>query len=385
MSISNQFSKIPKQEKTIFSIIAELADQYNAVDLSNGHSDFTTDPNLIELVNKHMKNGLNQYAAIEGLLKLRQLIAEQTNKLYETNYDATDELSITNGANEAIFATITAFIREKDEVIIFEPTFNAYAPAVKINGGIPVFIDMKSPKFQFDWDKVQLAITANTRMIIINNPHNPTGTTMSAWDMEKLKKVVNGTNILILSDEVYKSQVYDGIEHESLANTKALYDRSIIINSLGKIFNVNGWRLGYVIGPKPLMNEFRKVHQFSMFTANTPIQHAFADYLENFNSYNDIVSQYQQKRDLFFDLLKDSKYKLKKSKGTLFQCIDFSEVSDESDFEFASRLIREYKVATVPLSYFYKAKTDNKILRLNFAKSDELLKLAAESIIKASQ
>jgi methionine aminotransferase len=382
MSVYNQSSKIPKQGKTIFAIMSELAAQHQAIDLSRGYPNFDADKQLIDLVCKNLNAGNNQYAPVDGIMSLREAIGITIKQLYAVEIDPRDEITITNGATEAIYTTISAFIREKDEVIIFEPAYDCYAPAVKLNGGIPVYIDMNSPKFSFDWESVQQAITSNTRIIIINSPHNPTGTVLTAWDIQKLKKVINGTNIIILSDEVYEHVIFDGAEHESLLKYPEFKDRTLIISSFGKTFHVTGWRLGYVIASKELMSEFRKIHQFSMYSANTPIQYAFAEYLTRNPSLTEVGELYEQKRNLLGSLLANTPFKLTPPCGTYFQCIDYSQISEESDFEFASRLIREFKVATIPLSYFYKGKTDNKILRLCFAKDDETLKQAVENLRK---
>ncbi len=385
MNVSNQFTKVPKQGKTIFNIMAELALQYQAIDLSKGYPEFNPDPQLIDLVYKYMKNGHNHYADVDGVLALRETLAQNIKKLYDQDYNPQDEITISNGATEAIATIISAFIREKDEVIIFEPSFDCYAPAVRLNGGIPILIDMVAPDFQFDWDQVQLSVTSNTRMIIINSPHNPTGTILNEEDIERLKRIINGTNILILSDEVFDHIIFDQRGHRSLLKYPDLKNRTLVVNSFSKTFHVTGWRLGYVVATKELMLEFRKVHRFSMYTASNPVQHAFSEYLSTNDSHKKLAGFYQKKRDLLMKLLQDTPFIVKPSNATYFQCIDFSEISDEPDFEFASHLVREYKIAAIPLSYLYKSRSDNKILRLSFAQPDEILKKAAQNLKTAAE
>ncbi|MBI9067155.1 MAG: aminotransferase class I/II-fold pyridoxal phosphate-dependent enzyme [Salinivirgaceae bacterium] len=376
--LKNLFSKLPNQGKTIFAIMSELANQYKAIDLSRGFPDFDVNEELVKLYCKFLKKGYNQYAPVNGILELREKIAEKTEAAYQSTYNPDTEITITGGATEAIFAAITTFVRENDEVIIFEPAYDLYTPAVKVNGGIPVYIEMTPPHYSFNWDQVQKSITANTRMIIINSPHNPTGNVLSAWDIERLKKLVNGTNILILSDEVYENILFDGFEHESIILHPELKTRSIIVNSFGKTFHATGWRMGYILAQKELMNEFRKVHQYSMYTVNTPAQYALSEYMTNYKNYHELVDFFQQKRDLFTNLLSGSKLEIIKTKGTYFQNVCYKQLSEEGDFEFASRLVREYKIASIPVSYFYKGKNDYKILRFCFAKNDETLKRGAE-------
>ncbi|HAM99721.1 MAG TPA: methionine aminotransferase [Marinilabiliales bacterium] len=382
MSKKNIFSKIPNQGKTIFAIMSELAQQHQAIDLSRGFPDFNTHQELMDLYCSFIQKGYNQYAPVDGLMSLRERIAEMTQSLYQAEYLPDSEITITGGATEALFTAITAFVREGDEVLIFEPAYDSYSPAVKLNGGIPAFIEMPRPNYSFDWESLQRAITGNTRMIILNNPHNPTGAVMSAWDVEKLSKIVKGTNILLLSDEVYEHVVFDGASHESLALYPKLKDRTVIVNSFGKTFHVTGWRIGYVLAPKELMNEFRKIHQFLMYTVNTPVQYAFEEFLKTPHPFQQIKEMYQRKRDILVKGLEGTKFKVSPSKGTYFQCVDYAAISDEKDFEFASRLIRENNVASIPTSYFYKAKNDNKVIRFCFAKQDETLYKALEQLSK---
>lgn len=377
-ALKPQFSKLPNQVKTIFAIMSELAAQYHAIDLSRGYPDFDVDPKLVKMYAYFLQSGYNQYAPIWGLIELREKIAQKTEKAYKLVLNPDTEITISGGATAAIFACITAFVQENDEVIIFEPAYDLYTPAVNINGGIPVFVEMDAPKYHINWERVQKAITANTRMIVINNPHNPTGNILSAWDIEKLKKIVIGTNIIILSDEVYEHILFDGLEHESILKYPDLFERSLIVNSFGKTFHATGWRLGYVQAPKPLMAEFRKVHQYSMYTANTPAQYAINQYMESYDQYAGINQVFENKRNLFLSFLKDSKFEFVKSLGTYFQNLNYHKISEANDFEFASQLIREHKIAAIPLSYFYKTKNDYKMLRFCFAKKDDTLKQVGE-------
>lgn len=377
-TIKPQFSKLPNQGKTIFAIMSELAKQYQAIDLSRGYPDFEVDKQLIDLYCKYLHEGYNQYAPVSGLIELREKIALKTEKQYGTVLNPDTEITITGGATEAIFTAISAFVQEGDEVIIFEPAYDLYTPAVKVNGGFPVFVELSAPKYHYNWEQVQKSITAKTRLIVINNPHNPTGNILSAWDIEKLKKIVNGTNIILLSDEVYEHVIFDGHEHESILKSPDLFNRSIVVNSFGKTFHATGWRLGYVQAPKEILAEFRKIHQYSMYTSNTPAQYAINEYISSYNNYAEIKDLFQNKRDLFLRYLQGSKFEEIKTQGSYFQNLSYKHISDEDDFEFASKLIREFKVASIPISHFYKAKVDNKILRFCFAKKDETLKQAAE-------
>lgn len=376
------YSKLINSGKTIFAIMAELAQQHQAIDLSRGYPDFDADVELKNLYSKYLHDGKNQYAPIDGVFALREQIAARVNMLYQANYSPDEEILITNGATEGIYTAITSLIREGDEVIVFEPAYDSYVPAIKLNGGIPVYIEMTPPNYAFDWENVQRAITGNTRLIILNSPHNPTGRVLSAWDIERLKKIVNGTDIFILSDEVYEHIVYDGISHESLAMYEGLKDRTIIANSFGKTYHVTGWRLGYLLAPAHLMHEIRKTHQYIMYTANTPVQYAFAEYLQNEQKHKDVKHLYQEKRDILVKGLESTRLKFKPTASTYFQCVDYSDITDEKDFEFASRLVREYGLATIPVSYFYKAKSDYKILRICFAKHPDVLHRAVEILSK---
>ena len=375
-------SKLPNVGTTIFAIMSNMADEHNAINLSRGFPDFNCSDKLISLVNKYMKKGYNQYAPIEGIMPLREAISKKTEELYSTKYNPETEITITGGATEAINAAITALVQDGDEVIVLEPAYDCYVPSIKLAGGQPIFTPLKEPTYHIDWDELQKNITPQTKMIILNTPQNPTGAILSAEDLEKLYKLIAGTNIIILSDEVYEHIIFDDYEHQSIARYPKLAERSIIISSFGKTFHVTGWRLGYCIAPENIMKEFRKVHQFSMYTVNTPIQYAIAEYLNDKDEYLNLGKFFQRKRDFFINGLKNSNFIVRPSLGTYFQLLDYSKISDEKDTVFAERLTKEYGVASIPVSVFYHDKIDNKVLRFCFAKKTDTLEKAVEKLLK---
>lgn len=375
-------SKLPNTGTSIFAVMSQMARTHNAINLSQGFPDFEVSPVLIELVAKHMRDGHNQYAPMPGVPKLREAIAAKTARLYGAQYDPETEITVTAGATQAIFAVISAFVREEDEVVVFEPAYDSYVPAVKLNGGIPIICKLKEPGFSVDWHVVRRLIGNKTKMIIINTPHNPAGSILSAEDMQELEKLVKNTNILILSDEVYEHIIFDGKIHESACKYPVLAERSLITCSFGKTFHATGWKTGYCIAPSVLMKEFRKAHQFMVFCSNTPVQHALADYLENEENYAGLSPFYQTKRDFFLSALKGSRFTFTPAGGTYFQVVDYSAISDQDEMEFAEWLTKEHSVAGVPVSSFY-SKPDNKhLLRFCFAKSEETLKKAADILCK---
>jgi len=375
-------SKLPNIGTTIFAVMSRMAEEHNAINLSRGFPDFNCSPKLISLVNKYMKKGFNQYCPIEGIMPLREAISRKTEELYSAKYNPETEITITSGATEAINAAITAFVQDNDQVIVLEPAYDCYVPAIKLAGGQPIFSPLKEPDYHIDWDELQKNITPQTKMIILNTPQNPTGTIFSADDMEKLNRIIAGTNIIILSDEVYEHIIFENTEHQSIARYPKLAERSIIVSSFGKTFHVTGWRLGYCIAPENLMKEFRKVHQFSMYTVNTPIQYAIAEFLKEKDEYLKLGDFFQQKRDVFINGLKDSNFIIRPSQGTYFQLLDYSKISDEKDTVFAERLTKEFGVASIPISVFYHDKIDNKVLRFCFAKKNETLEKAVEKLFK---
>ncbi len=373
-------SKLPKVGTTIFTIMSALANEYKAINLSQGFPNFDVSAELISLVNKYMQKGFNQYAPMQGIMPLREAIAEKMFDLYHVNYNPETEINITSGGTQAIYSAIAAVIAEGDEVIIFEPAYDCYAPAIELQGGIPVYIELKAPDYHIEWEEVKKLINHRTRMIMINTPHNPTGAVMSVEDMKQLVKITDNTDIIILSDEVYEHIIFDGIEHQSVAKYPKLAERSFIIFSFGKTYHTTGWKIGYCLAPANMMTEFRKVHQFIVFCSNTPIQYALAEYMKNKNEYLALGKFYQEKRDYFIDLIKDSKFKFTPASGSYFQLLNYKDITDEKDTDYAIRLTKEVGVASVPISVFYHQPVDNKFLRFCFAKTNETLEKAAEKL-----
>lgn len=375
-------SKLPSSGTTIFTVMSRLAQECGAINLSQGFPDFDCDPKLIALVNKHMRAGHNQYAPMAGVSLLRERIAEKAQALYGAEYHPETEVTVTAGGTQAIFTAIAALVHPNDEVIIFDPAYDAYAPAVKLMGGFVKSYELSPPHYKIDWKAVRKLISAHTRMIILNTPQNPTGTILKEEDIQELIAITNNTDILILSDEVYEHLVYDGRQHLSMARYPELRERSVVCASFGKLFHNTGWKIGYCMAPAPLMEEFRKVHQFQVFSVNTPVQHAIADFLEEKSHYLDLSEFYQAKRDFFSELMQGSRFKLLPCEGSYFQTARFDRISGEKDTEFAKRLTTEVGVAVVPVSAFYQRATDYGIIRFCFAKQDETLKQAAEKLQK---
>lgn len=371
-------SKLPKVGTTIFTVMSKLAAQHNAINLSQGFPDFPIDPALIGLVNKYMQLGYNQYPPMAGITSLREIISRKMEAAYGVSYDPEHEVTITAGATQAIFTAIMAMISEGDEVILFTPAYDCYAPAVELAGGKPVYVQLKSTDYSIDWKQVKKVITRHTKMILVNSPHNPTGAIIKEQDAQELIRITKGNDIFILSDEVYEHVVFDGEQHLSLAQYPQLADRTMIVYSFGKTFHVTGWKTGYIVGPANLMSEFRKVHQFNVFTANTPIQYALAEYMQDSDRYAHVCELYQAKRNLFLSAVKASRFKGKPSKGTYFQLLDYSKISAEDDVDIAKRLTIEYGIASIPVSVFYHNPLQNKVLRFCFAKEDDTLKRAGD-------
>ncbi len=371
-------SKLPRAGTTIFSTIGRLAKEHNAINLSQGFPNFEPDPELLDLVSKAMRMGHNQYAPMGGLLKLREIIAEKIDTLHQRTYDPENEITITIGASQAIFTAITAFIHPGDEVIVLKPAYDCYEPAIEVNGGIPVCIQLNDRDYKIDWDYFQSKITAKTKMVIINTPHNPSGTLVPKEDMLELQKKLAHTNIIVISDEVYEHIVFDGHGHQSVSRFDDLAARSFICSSFGKTFHITGWKVGYCVAPAELMCEFRKTHQFNVFCVDHPVQHALASYLQEPRHYLSLNTFYQEKRDYFLNALEGSKYTIIPSQGTYFQLLGFSNISNESDIAFAERLIVEHRLASIPVSVFNINGQDHKVLRFCFAKNQETLERAAE-------
>ena len=375
-------SKLPEIPTSIFAIMSGLATKENALNLSQGFPDFKSDAKLIALVNKAMVNGYNQYAPMPGIFSLREVIAEKFDKLYQTTYNPDTEITITAGGTQAIFTSITATVKKDDEVIIFKPAYDCYEPTVELVGGKPIAVQLDPESFKINWEEVKNLITSKTRMVIINSPHNPSGKILSKEDMQQLENLLKNTNILLISDEVYEHIIFDNLIHESACLYPALKERTFIIASFGKTFHNTGWKMGYCAAPAYLTAESRKVHQFNVFCVNHPIQIALATYLKNEQHYINLGAFYQQKRDFFLNLMKESRFEFAPSSGTYFQLLNYKNITDENDFEFAKRLTIEKKIATIPISVFNENNLDTKVLRVCFAKSEETLQKAAEILCK---
>jgi methionine transaminase len=375
-------SKLPKVGVTVFTQMSKLAEEHNAINLSQGFPNFNCSEELLSLVEKHLKKGHNQYAPMPGLMHLREAIAAKTEELYGAKYNPETEITITSGATQAIYTAISAIIKQDDEVIIFTPAYDCYAPAVTLSGGRAVYVELKAPSYEPDWNTVKKMINHRTRMIIINTPHNPTGSIFKEKDMQKLQKLVKGTDIIILSDEVYEHIIFDKESHLSVCRYPDLAERSFVVSSFGKTYHTTGWKIGYILAPEILSAEFRKCHQYIVFSANTPIQHALSEYLQKKDAYLELNNFYQKKRDYFLSLIAGSKFKFKAAPGTYFQLLDYSGLTDKKDTDYAIELTKKHKIASVPVSVFYNTAVDNKVLRFCFAKNDETIEKAAEILCK---
>jgi methionine transaminase len=373
-------SKLPGVGVTIFTVMSALAAEHGAINLSQGFPDFEIDGELVELVARHMREGRNQYAPMQGVMPLRERIVGKARLLYGCDYDPETQVCVTSGATEALYGAVAAVIRPGDEAVLIEPAYDSYVPAVLLSGGVPVFCQMRYPGYTIDWDQVRDRVTAKTRLLFLNSPHNPTGSILSADDISALTSIVGGTGIIIISDEVYEHIVFDGRRHESMACYPELRERSFVIGSLGKTCHATGWKVGYAMGPRGLMKEFIKVHQYLTFATCTPIQHALADYLAKSDTYLSVAGFYNKKRDLFRESIAGSRFACMPSCGTYFQILDYSEITDEPDVDFARRMTTEHKVAAIPPSVFYDRRQDNRTLRFCFAKRDETLLEAAERL-----
>ena len=375
-------SKLPIIGTNIFTEMSALANKHKAINLSQGFPNYPSSQKLNDLVNHAMNNGYNQYAPMAGNLDLRLAIANKYKLLYNKSYDPEKEITVTAGATQAIYTIISTFIRSNDEVIIFMPAYDCYEPAVKVNGGKTIPIQLSAPDYKVNWKEVASKISPKTKMILINSPHNPSGTIWHKEDMLELQKITKGTNIIVLSDEVYEHILFDGEQHQSACLFTDLKERSFITASFGKTFHNTGWKIGYCCAPDYLMDEFRKVHQFNVFSVHHPSQKGIADYMQDPETYLGLNSFFQQKRDLFLDLISESRFKFKPSKGAYFQVLDYSDITDENDVDFAKRLIKTYGIASIPLSVLSQKGKDDKVLRFCFAKTDETLRAAAEILNK---
>lgn len=375
-------SKLPHTGTSIFSVMSKLAEEHNAINLSQGFPDYDCNPKLISFVTEAMQKGANQYAPMPGLPALRELIAEKVNNLYGAEYHPESEITITAGGTQAIFTALSSCIGSGDEVIIFEPAYDCYAPAVKLLGGLVKPYELSPPNYEIDWEMVKKLFTANTKMIILNSPQNPTGCILSEKDIKALIKLTKNTDILILSDEVYEHIIFDNNKHQSIALYPELRERSFIVASFGKLLHTTGWKMGYCLAPERLMKEFRKVHQFNVFSVNTPMQVGITNYLKDRETYTGLSGFFQQKRDFFRSLLMETPFKLLPCNGSYFQCVSYADINQEKDTDMAIKLIKEYGVASIPVSAFYMKNTDHQILRFCFAKKQETLEKAVERLMK---
>jgi len=375
-------SRLPKVGTTIFSVMSALAAQKGAVNLGQGFPDFECAPAIIDAVTEAMRAGHNQYPPMAGVPALRAAISAKIAALYGCHYDAEHEITVTAGATQALATTIFSVVHPGDEVIVIEPVFDCYVPTIELAGGIPVLIPLEAPAYTLPFERIAAAITPKTRLIMINTPHNPTGTIWTEADMHKLEDIVRGTDILICSDEVYEHMVYDGVRHESVARHPELARRSFVISSFGKTYHVTGWKVGYVAAPRALTDEFRKFHQFNVFTVNTPMQHGLAKFMANPAPYLELSAFYQQKRDYFRAGLAGTRFKLLPCTGTYFQCVDYSAISSMPEADFAQWLTAEIGVAAIPVSAFYQAGHESGVVRFCFAKREETLALALERLAK---
>lgn len=375
-------SKLPQTGTTIFTVMSALANELGAINLSQGFPDYDCSPELIELVNKAMKAGHNQYAPMAGVMALRERIAEKTEKLYGAIYNPETEITITAGGTQAIFTAISAVIHPNDEVIIFEPAFDCYAPAIKLMGGVVKSLALEPPNYRIAWDMVKRLINQKTKMIILNSPHNPTATILHKEDIDELSALVKNRDILILSDEVYEHLIYDGETHHSMARYPELQQRSFIVASFGKPFHATGWKVGYCMAPAYLMSEFRKIHQFLVFAVNTPIQYAIAEHLKNEGTYLSLAEFFREKRDYFRKGLEQTRFELLPCSGSYFQSVSYLGITDEKDADFSIRIAKEFGVASIPVSAFYSKGIDHHVLRFCFAKRQETLDKAVDRLIR---
>jgi len=375
-------SKLPSIGPTIFTVMSSLAVEHNAINLGQGFPDYPMSEELISLVDQHMKAGHNQYVHMNGLPALRNVIAEKIFGLYQQQINADTEITVTPGGTYAIYTALTAVLQPGDEVIVFEPAYDSYIPNVEINGAVPVLIPLTYPDYKIDWNEVRKRISAKTKMVMLNSPHNPTGAILSKEDIFQLQQIVKDTNIFILSDEVYEHLIFDDMQHESMLRYPDLLERSFVCFSFGKVYHCTGWKLGYCIAPEALTKEFRKVHQFNCFSCNSPMQFALADFLQYKESYLTLGSFLQKKRDYFMNLMKQTNFKPLPSHGSYFQLYSYENMSDESEKDFAIRLTKDFGVATIPASAFYKNGKDDKALRFCFAKKESTLEEAVNRLLK---
>jgi methionine aminotransferase len=373
-------SKLPSTGVSIFAVMTRLANEHGAINLSQGFPDFDCAPELVETVARYMRAGHNQYAPMPGVAALRAALAMKIERLYGRRYDPDTEITVTSGATAGIFSTLSAFVRPGDEVVLFQPCYDSYVPVVQLNGGTPVFVTLRFPGYRIDWDEVRRVITPRTRLIVLNSPHNPTGMVLDADDIRELKRVLEGTEALVVSDEVYEHIVFDGRRHESLARDPDLASRAVIISSFGKTYHTTGWKVGYCAAPRALTGEIQRIHQFVTFTVNGAVQMAYADFVNRDPLCDDLSRFYQAKRDLFLRLIDGSRFRPLPCRGTYFQLLDYSAIASGRDSDVALSLITDHGVASIPTSAFLYGVGPGPVLRFCFAKRDETLERAAEKL-----
>jgi methionine transaminase len=374
----NIVSRLPEIGTSIFTVMSKMALEHQAINLSQGFPDFPVSEKLIDLIHQNMKAGHNQYAPMPGVPALRKIIADVVNKTYQRPTDFETEITITAGGTEAIFSTIAALVNQGDEVIVFGPAYDCYDPAIRLNGGIPIHINLRPPTFAIDWQEVKSKINSHTRMIMINTPHNPTGAILLENDLLSLQEIAIEHNLIVLSDEVYERIIFDGLVHQSILRFPKLRERSIAVFSFGKTFHATGWKVGYVVAPENITREIRKAHQFVTFSVNTPTQFALAEYMADPENYLSLGKFYQQKRDYFLEQIKGSSFKPLPCYGSYFQLLSYDGVSNLTEAEMATWMTEEKKLAPIPVSAFYKDGSDQQLLRFCFAKGEQTLERAGE-------
>ena len=376
-------SKLPSGGVSIFAVMTRLANEVGAINLSQGFPDFDTSPELIDSVARYMREGFNQYAPMPGVPALREALATKIERLYGRRYDPVTEITVTTGATEALFVALTAFVHPGDEVLLFQPAYDSYPPAVTLSGGTPVYVTLRYPDYRIDWDEVRRAVTPRTRVIVVNSPHNPTGMMWSADDARELARVLQGTDAVVIADEVYEHIVFDGAQHESFARYPEIADRAVVISSFAKTYHTTGWKVGYCAAPAALTSEIQAIHQWVTFAVNHPAQMAYADLVRRDPECGDVTTFYQGRRDTFRSLVQGSRFKTMACRGTFFQMLDYSEITDERDADFALRLTREHGVAAIPISPFLsEGASAGPVLRFCFAKRDATLERAAERLCR---
>ncbi|MFL5786556.1 MAG: methionine aminotransferase [Flavisolibacter sp.] len=374
-------SKLPKVGTTIFTVMSSLAAEHNAINLGQGFPDYQMNEELISLVNNAMKKGWNQYVHMNGFIPLREAIAEKAQFLYQSQIDPESQITITPGGTYALYTSLTTILQPGDEVIVFEPAYDSYIPAIELNGARAIPIPLSFPDYSINWEEVKRNVSERTRAIMINSPHNPTGSVLSSHDIEELRNIVKDTHIIIISDEVYEHLIFDGLKHESILKYPDLLERSFVCFSFGKVYNCTGWKLGYCISSSLLMIEFRKIHQFNCFSCDTPKQVALAEFLPQRSPYIELGRLIQAKRDYFKKLMEQTRFKPLPSHGSYFQVYSYSSISEEDEKDFAIRITKERKVVTIPVSAFYNEETNHKVVRFCFSKKESTLQMAAERLI----